>query len=717
MKQDVPNPMRKVLFPLLILSMLLFSLFQYSCGGEIVKVSILNNRETFSYQLLTIDPHGSICHEDFECNTPTYEGYCKCSFKDSSQTCYCQTVETRKECLHKGLTTLCDIKEVLRKKYLDKRNIYCLNGTKKGLRECIDFDGQLKWSDCIPLRVEKELCDGLDNNCNGEIDEKWPEKNNACTKGKGQCQKMGFWKCNASHTGLICTAQPGKAKEEICDGLDNDCDGLIDEPEDLQKKAPKCAQQKGACAGTTKFCGGRRGWLPCTAADYYNHNRNYEFIEHTCDGIDNDCDGQIDEDLINPPCPKQEGVCYSSQRKCLGKKGWSRCTTKIYRSHSMHYEPYETKCDSRDNDCDGEVDNIPEICDGKDNNCNGQKDEKGKVLCTRCFTKDNDTLGLWRFNNNLQDETYRYSLKFYNAMDVQEPPKYEKGFCGQALVFKKNYLTGINFANIQPITYTIEAWIKINIHKKGANNTIISGHERASSRISLLVKPTGRIEYSLTINHHQYDISSQTKLKTNTWYYVLATYDYLHKKLQLYIDGKLENESENPLPINQLVLPSGRNNNIILVGTQISCRGNDCEKNNYLDGAIAALKISTKQVDPYDSYVVHFNNLLWTRNIAGPMDWYSAQKYCNKIRIAERNWRLPTVKELESLGIQQTFNGCYWNQKIWGPCVDSPYWFISSTTLSGQDAISVVGYHWVGRGHSSDGSKLAHYWVRCVSDP
>lgn len=77
---------------------------------------------------------------------------------------------------------------------------------------------------------------------------------------------------------------------EVCDGIDNDCDGETDEGEDLTP--PPCELELGVCSGAVKTCGGVQGWLMCTGAEY---GSAYETDEITCDGLDNDCDGVVDE--------------------------------------------------------------------------------------------------------------------------------------------------------------------------------------------------------------------------------------------------------------------------------------------------------------------------------------------------------------------------------------------------------------------------------------
>ncbi|MHC3993687.1 putative metal-binding motif-containing protein [Thiomicrolovo sp. ZZH C-3] len=84
---------------------------------------------------------------------------------------------------------------------------------------------------------------------------------------------------------------------EVCDGVDNDGDGLVD-MDDPDLIAPPCALQDGVCSGATKTCGGVLGWLECDATVYLAHSADYSSTLDGCDSLDNDCDGATDEDGV-----------------------------------------------------------------------------------------------------------------------------------------------------------------------------------------------------------------------------------------------------------------------------------------------------------------------------------------------------------------------------------------------------------------------------------
>jgi hypothetical protein len=83
------------------------------------------------------------------------------------------------------------------------------------------------WGACTgAVYGSDEICDGIDNDCNDETDELWPELGESCTVGIGACENTGTYICDTG-TSTKCDAIPGDPGTETCppDGIDNDCDG------------------------------------------------------------------------------------------------------------------------------------------------------------------------------------------------------------------------------------------------------------------------------------------------------------------------------------------------------------------------------------------------------------------------------------------------------------------------------------------------------------
>ncbi len=80
--------------------------------------------------------------------------------------------------------------------------------------------------ECIPAGAE--VCDNADNDCNGEADEGFGV-GGPCSAGMGACAAQGVFVCNVNGDAAECDAMPGTPSTELCDMIDNDCNGETDD--------------------------------------------------------------------------------------------------------------------------------------------------------------------------------------------------------------------------------------------------------------------------------------------------------------------------------------------------------------------------------------------------------------------------------------------------------------------------------------------------------
>jgi len=196
----------------------------------------------------------------------------------------------------------------------------------------------------------------------------------------------GIKSCMAGYEDLD-PAQPGceypctKTGVEICDGVDNDCNGKVDDGVTLTQNICKVAPNT-PCAGATAVCKGAQGWQcvysadvelqPCVVdADCGTGWKCFGGVcpgivitdEKKCDGKDGDCDGVADDPWANPSLPNALGSdCDPDPTKlgiCRPKGLWS-CDTAGTAVTCKQTQAGKTAtdelCNGLDDDCDGKVD-------------------------------------------------------------------------------------------------------------------------------------------------------------------------------------------------------------------------------------------------------------------------------------------------------------------------------------------------------------------------
>ncbi|MBE2250508.1 MAG: hypothetical protein IAE78_13315 [Myxococcus sp.] len=214
-----------------------------------------------------------------------------------------------------------------------------------------------------------EVCgNDRDDDCDGEVDEGCPclkvsaacecvvggptlpctTDVGACVAGQRTCSLEGRWGA--------CVGGVGPTSE-TCNGVDDDCDGEVDEG--LRRA---CGSNVGAC---------REGAEACSAGAWGACENGVGPAPERCDGVvDDDCDGTVDEDCqctenATERCGSAVGACREGTRSCTDAGVWASCA--------------------------GDVGPSPEVCDHLDNDCNGAVDDPGTcqppvVTCPAALT-------------------------------------------------------------------------------------------------------------------------------------------------------------------------------------------------------------------------------------------------------------------------------------------------------------------------------------------
>ena len=216
---------------------------------------------------------------------------------------------------------------------------------RAGIQRC---QPDAQWGECEgSIDPRDEICNGADDDCNGEIDDGF-EVGAECD-GVGACG-VGRVECR-SPVATRCSTEPGGRDDasgvERCNGADDDCDGMTDEGLGVGEA---CV---GECGPGAAECDPDEA-LVCSTDPGGSES---DPVDEVCNARDDDCDGTVDEGFELGAACEGEGACGAGVFEC-GGEGARVCSSEPGGSAS---EAGAEACNTVDDDCDGAVDEAFEV--------------------------------------------------------------------------------------------------------------------------------------------------------------------------------------------------------------------------------------------------------------------------------------------------------------------------------------------------------------------
>jgi hypothetical protein len=295
-----------------------------------------------------------------------------------------------------------------------------------------------------------EVCNGIDDDCDGNIDEgvtttyyrdfdgdgygNATVSQQACSAPSGYVANSTD--CNDSNAAV----HPGAT--EVCNGIDDDCDGNTDEGVTTTYYRDLDGDGYGNATVSQQACSAPSGYVANSSDCNDSNAAVHPGATEACNGIDDDCDGYVDEGLTTTTYYRDlDGDGYGnatvSQQACSAPSGYVANSSDCNDSNAAVHPGAAEVCNGIDDDCDGSIDEgaigstwyrdadgdtygnatntmlacnqpvgyvsnntdcndadntiypgAPEFCDGKDNDCDGYVDE-GIPTWYRDFDNDN----------------------------------------------------------------------------------------------------------------------------------------------------------------------------------------------------------------------------------------------------------------------------------------------------------------------------------------
>jgi hypothetical protein len=161
-----------------------------------------------------------------------------------------------------------------------------------------------------------EKCNFADDDCDGMADELWPTLAQVCSAGIGGCERFGVYRCNSTGDDVECSVTAGAPQTELCNNLDDNCNGQTDESFKAPASNPlggSCTVGVGACSRTGNYvCASNGASTTCSVTP------GNPAASETCNGLDDNCNTQIDEGFKNQGTGQydQNTACGSCSVDC-----------------------------------------------------------------------------------------------------------------------------------------------------------------------------------------------------------------------------------------------------------------------------------------------------------------------------------------------------------------------------------------------------------------